>query len=113
MSGLAQSGAEDSGLLTREQAKALADRVLAFSKAEQTRVNITSAWSGNTRFADATITTSGATTDVSVVITATVGRRRASASTNVLDDPSLKRTVELAAQLARLSPEDPELLPEL
>jgi predicted Zn-dependent protease len=48
-----------------------------------------------------------------VTVTATLGRRRASASTNVLDDASLKRTVDLAARLARLSPEDPELMPEL
>ena len=31
----------------------------------------------------------------------------------MLDDASLKRTVDLAAQLARLSPDDPELMPEL
>ena len=49
----------------------------------------------------------------SVTVTVTIGKRRASASTNVLDDASLKRTVELAATLARLSPEDPELMPEL
>ena len=99
--------------MTREEAKALADRVLSFSNADQTRVNITSQWSGNTRFADASITTSGGTTDVSVSVTATIGRHRASASTNILDDASLRRTVELAAQLARLSPEDPEIMPEL
>ncbi len=99
--------------MTREEAKALADRVLSFSTAEQTRVNITSTWGGNTRFADASITTSGGTTDVSVTVTATIGSHRASASTNVLDDASLRRTVELAVQLARLSPEDPETMPEL
>lgn len=99
--------------VTRDEAKALADRVLSFSKADQTRVNITSEWNGNTRFADASITTSGGITDVIVEVTATIGRRRASASTNVLEDASLRRTVELAAQLARLSPEDPEIMPEL
>jgi predicted Zn-dependent protease len=100
--------------VTRDEAKALADRVLALSKnADQTRVNITSTWSGNTRFADASITTSGGITDVTVDVTVTIGRRRASASTNVLEDASLRRTVELAAQLARLSPDDPELMPEL
>jgi predicted Zn-dependent protease len=99
--------------MTREEAKELADRVLSFSKADQTRVNIASEWSGNTRFADASITTSGGVTDVSVEVTVTIGRRRASASTNVLDDASLRRTVELAAQLARLSPENPEIMPEL
>jgi predicted Zn-dependent protease len=102
-----------SDLLTRDQAKALADRVLAMSTADETRVNITSTWTGNTRFADSSITTSGGTNDVTVRVTVTLGRRRASATTNVLDDASLRRTVALAASLARLSPEDPELMPEL
>jgi predicted Zn-dependent protease len=102
-----------SQLLSREQAKALADRVLALSPADQTRVNIQSMWSGNTRFADASITTSGGVTDTTVTVTVTVGKRQASSSTNVLDEASLKRTVDLAARLARLSPEDPELMPEL
>ncbi len=100
-------------VMTREEAKALADRVLAFSKGEQTRVNITSQWSGNTRFADASITTSGGVTDIEVTVTVTIGRKRASAKTNVTDEPGLRRAVELAAQLARLSPDDPELMPEL
>ena len=106
--------AVDSGsLLTRDQAKAIADRVLAMSTAEQTRVNITSRWSGNTRFADASISTSGALVDLSVTVTTTLGRRRASATTNVLDDAGLKRTVDLAIMLTKLAPEDPELMPEL
>ena len=100
-------------LLSRDQARALADRVLKMSTADETRVNITSEWSGNTRFADSSISTSGGVTNVTVRVTATVGRRRASATTNVLDDQSLKRTVDLAISLARLSPEDPELMPEL
>jgi predicted Zn-dependent protease len=83
------------------------------SKAEQTRVNITSQWSGNTRFADANISTSGAAVNTSVTVTATIGRRRASATTNVIDDEALKRTVDLAMTLAKLSPEDPEVMPEL
>ena len=102
-----------SQLLARDEAKALADRVLAMSTADQTRVTIVSTWNGNTRFADARITTSGGVTDTAVTVTATIGRRRASAQTNVLDDASLRRTVDLAAQLARLAPEDPELMPEL
>ena len=100
--------------MTPEEARTLADRVLALSKgADQARVNIIAITSGNTRFADASITTSGGVTDISVMVTVTIGRRRASATTNVLDDASLKRTVDRAAQLARLSPDDPELMPEL
>src|SRR5262245_26321663 len=101
------------GLLSRDEARTLADRVLKMSMSDETRVTIESRKSGNTRFADASITTSGSSEDASLTVTATIGRRRASATTNVLDDSSLKRTVELAAQLARLAPEDPELMPEL
>jgi predicted Zn-dependent protease len=101
------------GLLSRDEAKALADRALRLSAADQTRVYVLHEWHGNTRFADGGITTSGAMTDTELTVTATVGKRRASATTNVLDDDALKRTVDLAGRLARLSPEDPELMPEL
>ena len=100
-------------VLTREQAKALTDRVLAMAKADATRVTVTSGWSGNTRFAGGEITTSGGVTDTTVTVISTIGKRRASATTNVLDDASLARTVDLAQRLARLAPEDPEIMPEL
>lgn len=105
--------APEAEYLSREQAKALSDRVLTLAKADETRVNISSGWRGNTRFAGNEITTSGGTTDTQVTVTSTIGRRRASATTNVLDDASLERTVEFAESLARLSPENPEIMPEL
>ena len=105
--------AADADFLTRDQAKAVCDRALSFAKADETRVNVTTGWSGNTRFAGNEITTSGGTTNTDVTITSTIGKRRASATTNVLDDESLKRTVAFAESLARLSPENPELMPEL
>jgi predicted Zn-dependent protease len=103
----------EADFLARDEAKALCDRALSFANADETRVNITSGWSGNTRFAGNEITTSGGTTNTDVTITSTIGKRRASATTNVLDDESLKRTVAFAESLARLSPENPELMPEL
>ena len=108
--------ADDGGgrLLSRQEARALTDRVLKMSgAADQTRVTIVSAQGGNTRFADASISTSGETEDTSVTVTVTLGRRRASATTNTLDDASLRRTVDLATRLARLAREDPEMMPEL
>lgn len=108
------TGSDPVGLLTRDQAKKLADRVLALASAvDQMRVNISSERSGNTRFADGSITTSGGVTNTTITVTVTIGRRRASASTNVVDEASLKRAVDLAATLAKLSPDDPELMPEL
>ncbi|HXG71696.1 MAG TPA: TldD/PmbA family protein [Gemmatimonadaceae bacterium] len=107
------AGAALAPLLTREQAKAVSDRVLAMSTADETRVSTTSTWEGNTRFADGGITTSGEAVNTTVTVRTTVGRRSASATTNLLDDASLRSTVDLAIRLARLSPEDPELMPEL
>lgn len=105
--------APEADFLTREQSRALADRALSFATSDETRVSIQSGWAGNTRFAGNEITTSGGTTDTQVTVTSTIGRRRASATTNILDDESLKRTVAFSESLARLSPENPELMPEL
>jgi predicted Zn-dependent protease len=103
----------DAEFLSEGQARVLAQRVLSFATADETRVNINSGWSGNTRFAGNEITTSGGATNTVVTVTSTFGKRHASSSTNVLDDEGLKRTVDLAERLARLSPEDPESMPEL
>lgn len=97
----------------REELEAIARRALSFATADETRVSIRHDSVGQTRFAGGEITTSGGSTDRAVTITSTIGRRQASASTNVTDDESLRRTVDLAERLARLSPEDPELLPGL
>jgi predicted Zn-dependent protease len=100
-------------MFSREEAKRLADRILALSKAEGCQVNIGSGVDGNTRFAVNEISTSGDATNVSVTVTSRIGKRTASVSTNVLDDASIKTAVENSERLARLAPEDPELMPLL
>jgi predicted Zn-dependent protease len=99
--------------LSLDEAKALVAKVISFSTSDEVRVDIRGGWTGNTRFARGEITTSGGTTDTNVTITATVGKRRASTTTNLLEADALKRSVDLAERLAKLSPEDPELMPEL
>jgi predicted Zn-dependent protease len=91
----------------------LSRRILSFSKADACRVNIDATRAGNTRFAATEITTAGLTTDMVVTVTSTVGRRRASTTTNSLDEAALRRAVQLSERLAKLSPDDPELMPEL
>jgi predicted Zn-dependent protease len=102
-----------SPMMTRDAMQQLSRRILAMSTADEMRVNITSAAGGNTRFAAGDITTSGDVEDTVISITSTVGGRRASSTTNLMDDASLKRAVETAERLAKLSPVDPELVPEL
>lgn len=98
--------------LPHDDMKSLCDHVLSFARADHTRVNVESGARGFTRTAMNRVTTAGSTTDVSVRVTSVVGRRVASIHTNRLDLASLERVVKDSESLARLSPENPEYLPE-
>jgi len=100
-------------LITREQAEALARKVLSFATAEETRVAINSSAAGNMRFAVNQASTSGDSHDTVISVRSTFGRRSAVSTTNKRDDASLKAVVERSEALAKLAPEDPEHLPEL
>lgn len=99
--------------LSRDEAKRLTDRVLALSSAEGCQVNVGSGVDGNTRFAGNEISTSGETDNAGVTITARFGKRTATVTTNLFDDAGLKRAMETSERLARLAPENPELMPLL
>jgi predicted Zn-dependent protease len=99
--------------LTREQARELTQRVLGFATADETRVSVGSGAQGNTRFAVNQISTAGDNYNTTVTIRSVFGKRAGQSTTNALDDASLRRTVETAERLAKLSPEDPEYMPEL
>ncbi len=62
---------------TKEQAKALTDRALSFSKAEETLVTVNGGERANLRFARNTATTSGASSGYNLAITAAFGKARA------------------------------------
>jgi predicted Zn-dependent protease len=102
-----------SGHLSRDEAKALCDRVLGFATADDVRVNLTSGTTANTRFAVNQISTAGDNRNVSITVRAVFGRKAGSATTNRVDDASLRAVVDRAQALARLAPDDPEMLPEL
>lgn len=99
--------------LSRDEAKAIADRVLGFATADETRVSISSGARGNTRFAVNQVSTAGDNYNVELSVRSVIGKRSGTVSTNKLDDASLRRAVQTAEQLARLAPEDPEAMSEL
>ncbi len=99
--------------MSRAEAEALAKRVLGFSTAEAARVSINSGSRGNTRFAVNQVSTGGDNFNTSVTVLSWMGKRAGSVTTNKLDDASLKEAVQMSERLARLSPEDPEAMPEL
>jgi len=100
-------------LLSSDDAQALAKRALSHSTADAARVTIVNGSRGNTRFAVNQISTAGDNTDTVLTVRSEYGKRAANASTNALDDDSLKRVVETSERLAKLAPEDPEAMPEL
>ena len=102
-----------SDLLTEAQAREIVEGILAMSSADDTSVSVSNSWTGNTRSAVNRITTAGEVTNTSVSISARFGQRQTSVSTNRLDDDSLRAAVDTAEAQARLSPENPELMPLL
>jgi predicted Zn-dependent protease len=99
--------------LSRAECEAIARRTLGFSTADECRVTINSGMRQNTRFAVNQISTAGDDYNATVNIRAIFGKRAASVSVNRLDDASLRAAVQNAERIAKLAPEDPELMPEL
>ncbi len=109
----APAGGAPASLLSRADAERVARRALQHSPADETRVAITSAARADTRFALNQVTTSGENEDTAVTVTATVGGRSASVTTNRLDEASLAAAARQASEVARLVPVNPERMPEL
>ena len=100
-------------IISREEARRITERALSFSRADQARANLSSAETGNTRFAQNQMSTSGDTTNTVLTVTSALGQKVASATTNIFTDDALRRVVETSEQLARLVPDNPEYVGEL
>lgn len=98
---------------TEEQAKALLQKVIKLSKADECSAVLSGGTSGNVRFARNEISTSGVIESVDLAVNVSFGKRSGTATTNRFDDASLKAVVQRAEELAKLSPEDPEHMPLL
>lgn len=98
-------------IFTEAQSKAILDKVIALSKAEETSARLTGSIDGNIRFALNNISTSGVVSDVSLAVQVSFGKRVGVATINEFDDAALERVVRRAEDLARLAPENPEFMP--
>jgi predicted Zn-dependent protease len=100
-------------ILSNSEAEALLKKTLALSKADALSAVLQGGRRAYTRFGVNSASTSGDTSDLALVVTAQFGQRGGTATTNTLDDKGLERVVRAAEEIARLSPEDPELMPFL
>src|SRR5438132_6867900 len=88
--------------------RALLQKVLGYSQADQTEVIYLGTESALTRFANNSIHQNVAESDHELRVRAVTGKRVGVATTNRLDDESLRRVTEQALEIARLQPENPD-----
>ncbi|MDB5239937.1 MAG: peptidase [Spirosoma sp.] len=100
-------------ILTREEAKKIIDKVLAYSKSDEMSVNLAGGRTGNIRYARNSVSTSGESVNQSLSVTSVFGKKSGTATINEFDDASLEKTVRRAEEIARLAPENPEYMPML
>lgn len=100
-------------ILTEAQAKAILDKVIGLSKADECSAQLSGSIDGNIRFALNNISTSGVVSKTSLAVTVAFGKRTGMASINEFDDAALERVVRRAEDLARLAPENPEFMPAI
>jgi len=100
-------------IMSRERMEEVMNKLKSFSKADDVSANIFSGYQTDVRFAANQMSTSGAVMTAGLGVQSTIGKKHAVATTNDFSDESLKAVVEKSEALARLSPDDPEVMPPL
>jgi predicted Zn-dependent protease len=95
-------------ILTESEAKALLQKVLSYSKADECKVNISGEERGNIRYARNTVSTSGSLINKNLEVESAFGKRAGIATIDEFDDASIEKVVRRSEELARLAPENPE-----
>jgi predicted Zn-dependent protease len=100
-------------IYTEDQAKAILDKVVKLSKADQCSATLSGSNGGNIRYALNSVSTSGNVSDADLAVEVAFGKRVGTATINTFDDASLEAVVRRAEELARLAPENPEFVPAI
>jgi predicted Zn-dependent protease len=100
-------------MISRDEAKQIVEKIVSYSKADETSVSLAGGVTTHLRFARNNPSTSGSFTNTSLTVRATFGKRSGGVSINQFDEASLQTAVSRAEELAKLSPEDPERMPLL
>ncbi|MFD2569411.1 TldD/PmbA family protein [Spirosoma soli] len=95
-------------ILTEAEAKALLQKVLSYSKADECEVNLSGEERGNLRYARNEVSTSGSLLNQNLVVQSAFGKKVGVATIDEFDDASLEKVVRRAEELAKLAPENPE-----
>lgn len=97
-------------ILTEEEAKALLQKVLKYSKADECEINISGEKSGNLRYARNEVSTSGSQLTQNLVVQSAFGKKVGVATTNEFSEEAFQKVVRQSEELAQLAPENPEYM---
>jgi len=95
-------------ILTEEEAKALLQKVLKYSKADECEINISGEKSGNLRYARNEVSTSGSQLTQNLIVQSAFGKKVGVATTNEFSEEAFAKVVRQSEELAQLAPENPE-----
>jgi predicted Zn-dependent protease len=101
------------GILSEQEAKAILEKVVKLSKADECSAQLNGSITGNIRYALNSVSTSGIVDDLQLGVQVAYGKRVGTATINEFDDASLEKVVRRAEELARLAPENPEFMPAI
>src|SRR5262245_6226178 len=99
-------------MYTREEARALTDKVIALgteAKADSVEVNLTGGERSGTRWANSTITTNLVQYDRQIGATVRIGQKQGNATTRDFSDAGLKKLVDEAIDEAHKATDNPNL----
>ncbi len=98
-------------ILTKTEAEQILKKTLQLSKADECEVSLSGSEGGNIRYARNTVSTAGQSSNMSLAVNSSFGKKTGSTTINEFDDASLEKVVRRAEELARLAPENPEYIP--
>ncbi|WP_416864494.1 MAG: TldD/PmbA family protein [Imperialibacter sp.] len=97
-------------IFSKDEARAILEKVMKFSKADACEANLNGSNGGNIRYARNTVSTAGENSDVTLVVQSNFGKKSGTATVNEFDDASLEKAVRRSEELAQLAPENPEFM---
>ncbi len=100
-------------MLSEREARKICDTLLKLTKADDAVAGVSESIESNQRFAANAFATNGSSRERAFSVTVWMDKRQGSASGTEFDEASLRRAVEQAEHLAKLSPVDVEYLPTL
>lgn len=103
----------DDTVISRSDAQRVIESVMKLSRADAVQVVIRSSRTRNVRFAANQLSTAGVVEDTTLVVMSYIGKKHSAVTTNDLSPESLERTVRKAEAIARLAPDDADMLPVL